>query len=406
MTKRIQNDHKRFRDVISGRKRKELKRLIKNGGIVRTRPKGGKVTISIPEIQIPRFVHGTSGGGLGRGPGKVGDTVGKDPKKGGKGGKKAGDTHGEGIQIQLELEEVLKFMSDELQLPRMKPKENQTFEEIKIKYNNISKNGPESLRHTRRTMVECIKRNAAMGNLNNKIIVPGSDVPINVYEMINSDRRYRQYNEVKIPSSNAVIMFARDCSYSMDEEKCEIVSDMSWWLDCWIKKYYEKVTRCYFVHDTLAEEVSEEKFYNYRYGGGTMCSSAFRLMADQLTSRFPPHKHNIYLFYFTDGENWGGDNEKIMEVIESDLNPNDINLIGITQVNSWSYNGSVKEYIDNEIVNRNLEHVNTASIGPKTQDNEEASFGYYNPRSPLTEDERNQQIIDAIRQVLTTKENS
>jgi len=68
--KRIQEDHKRFRDVVSGRTRRELKRLIKSGAIVRQRPKGGKVTISIPQIDIPHFVHGDSGEGIGRGPGK------------------------------------------------------------------------------------------------------------------------------------------------------------------------------------------------------------------------------------------------------------------------------------------------------------------------------------------------
>ena len=44
-------------------------------------------------------------------------------------------------------------------------------------------------------------------------------------------------------------------------------------------------------------------------GGGTTCSSALKLIQSQFENRFPPNTWNIYLFYFTDGENWDGDNE-------------------------------------------------------------------------------------------------
>ena len=164
MPKRIQEDWKKFRDVVSGRTRRELKRLIKSGAIVRSRPKGGKMTISIPEIEIPHFVHGSTGDGVGRGPGEEGDVVGRDPQPG-QGGGQAGTDPGEGIHIQVDMEDILKFMQDELKLPRMLPKPNETFEEIRIKYNDISKTGLNALRHPRRTMKEALKRLAMMGRL-------------------------------------------------------------------------------------------------------------------------------------------------------------------------------------------------------------------------------------------------
>jgi uncharacterized sporulation protein YeaH/YhbH (DUF444 family) len=321
MPRKINEDHKRFRDVISGFTRRELKRLMKSGQIVRMRPKGGKMTATIPEIEIPHFLHGTTDKGIGRGPGKDGDVVGKDPVPGQGKGPKAGEDPGEGIRISIDLEEVLKFMQEELKLPNMKPKPNQTFDEIKIKYNDISKNGPESLRHTRRTMKEAMKRLAMSNKLDNLHMVPGSKVPIRLITPINSDRRYRQYSEIKIPSSNAVIFFARDCSASMDDYRCDIVSDMAWWIDCWIRQFYKKVDRCYFVHDTRAEEKNEEEFYSYRYGGGTMCSSAFAAIAEQLKNRYPPEAYNIYVFYFSDGENQWGDNERMLKIIKEELGP-------------------------------------------------------------------------------------
>lgn len=406
MPKRIQEDHKKFRDVVSGRTRRELKRLIKSGAIVRQRPKGGKMTVSIPEIDIPHFVHGSTGGGVGRGPGKEGDVVGRDPQPG-QGGNQAGSDPGEGIHIQIDLEDVLKFMQEELKLPRMRPKPNETFEEIKIKYNDISKTGLEALRHPRRTMKEAIKRLAMTGKLDELHYIAGSKTPMRLITPINNDFRYRQYKEIKIPTSNAVIFFARDCSGSMDDYRCDIVSDMAWWIDCWIRKFYKRVDRCYFVHDTRAMEVNEEEFYTYRYGGGTMCSSAFRAIADQLENRFPPSAYNVYVFYFSDGDNWGDDNSKMTKIIKEELGPEIVNMIGISQICSWRYQDSVKQYIDGELTNGGLskDYIRTAYVGPEEKEDENNfGFGNWGYAPDLTEDDRNEQIIDAIRKLLSVDE--
>ena len=66
----------------------------------------------------------------------------------------------------------------------------------------------------------------------------------------------------------------------------------------------------YLWHDTEAKEVSQEMFYNLRYGGGTRCSSALRLMKKLIApkSKYDPSKWNIYAFYFGDGENELNDN--------------------------------------------------------------------------------------------------
>jgi|688.fasta_scaffold174581_2 uncharacterized sporulation protein YeaH/YhbH (DUF444 family) len=387
MPKRIQEDHKKFRDVVSGRTRQELKRLIKSGSIVRQRPKGGKVTISIPQIDIPHFVHGDTGEGIGRGPGKEGDIIGRDPKPGK--GNKAGDQSGEGIQIQIDMEDVLKFMEEELKLPFMKPKPNETFEEVKIKYNDISKVGLNSLRHTRRTMKEALKRLAMARKLDKLQMVPGASVPMKVITPIKQDFRYRQYRQIKIPASNAVIFFARDCSGSMDAYRCDIVSDMAWWIDCWIRRFYKRVDRCYFVHDTNAQEVNEEQFYRYRYGGGTRCSSAFEAIAEQLENRYPPQKFNIYVFYFTDGDNWDGDNERVVKLVQEKFPEGVVNSVGIAQICAYSPEHSVKQYIDDKLIagQLNKEHVRTVNIG--------SALGGIMP-----ENDRNDQIINGIKKLL------
>jgi uncharacterized sporulation protein YeaH/YhbH (DUF444 family) len=393
LPRRIEEDHAQFRDVVSGKIRKALKRFIKSGKIVRNRGKNGKISITIPKIDIPHIVYGDNNEGAGRGTGKEGDVIGRDPKPGQ--GNQGGQGETEGITINLDLEDVLKFMQDELELPNLKKKPNEIYDEVKIKYNNISLIGPESLRHNRRTLMQTLKRQAAEGTLNNFEHVPGLKDPIRVLKPINDDKRYRQYREIKMPSSNALVVFARDGSGSMDAAKCDIVSDMCWWIDTWIRRFYDRVDRLYVWHDSAAMEVDAEKFYKYRFGGGTTCSSALKFITKQFENRYPPEKWNIYVFYFTDGENWGDDNEIFIKTLQEEFTPDVVNFTGVTQILSYTYNGSVKYHVDEAIKKGRLNSdcVRTASVGPETDS------GYYTTPN-LSEDERNEQIMNAVKKLL------
>jgi len=399
MPRRIEEDHKDFRDVVSGRLRRALKKFIKSGQIVRNRGKNGKISITIPKIDIPHIVYRDKEEGSSRGPGKEGDVIGRDPKK----GKGAGQGESEGITINLNLEEVLKFMQEELQLPNLKKKPNETYDEVKIKYNKISLIGPESLRHNRRTLMQTLKRQAAEGTLNKLEHVPGLKDPVRVLKPISDDKRYRQYNEIKIPSSNALIIFARDGSGSMGDEKCDIVSDMAWWIDTWIRRFYDRVDRLYVWHDSSAMEVDEEKFYKYRFGGGTNCSSALKFISKQFEDRYPPEKWNIYVFYFTDGENWDEDNEIFINTLANDFKPHVVNFTGIVQILSYAYDDTVKYHVDEAIKAKVLDgdYVRTVAIGPKSETKN--SGGYWSPPS-LSEEDRNEQILEAIKTLLGNPE--
>jgi uncharacterized sporulation protein YeaH/YhbH (DUF444 family) len=345
MPRKIGEDHKEFRDVVSGKIRKALKKFVKSGSIFRSRGKNGKISISIPKIDIPHIVYGENNSGVGRGDGNPGDVIGRDKKQPGGKGNQAGQEESEGIMINLELEDVLKFLQDELELPDLQPKQDNVFEDVKIKYNNISLVGPESLRHTRRTMLTALKRMCSTDEINKLHFVPGYKDPVKLITPINSDKRYRQYKEIRYPSTNACIIYARDGSASMDAAKCEIVSDMAWWIDVWIKRFYKRVERMFVWHDTVAQEVDEQKFYKYRFGGGTTCSSALKLISKQFENRFPPNKWNIYVFYFTDGENYESDNSEFIQTLKKDFPPNLVNFVGITQIYAYDYRNSVLENV-------------------------------------------------------------
>jgi uncharacterized sporulation protein YeaH/YhbH (DUF444 family) len=385
MPRRIEEDHKDFIDVVSGRLRKALKKFIKSGKIVRNRGKRGKISVSIPKIDIPHITFGENDQGVGRGPGKNGDVIGNDPKGKGDG---AGQEEAEGITVNVDLEAVLKFLADELELPNLKPKPSDTFDEIKIKYNNISLVGPESLRHNRRTFLQALKRQAAEGTINDVEFVPGCPTPMRTIKPIQKDKRYRQYREIKYPSTNALIVYARDGSGSMDAFKCEVVSDMAWWIDVWIRRFYKRVDRLFVWHDSVAMEVDEEKFYNYRYGGGTTCSSALKFISKQFENRYSPQKWNIYVFYFTDGDNWQEDNSIFIQSLKEEFAPNIVNLVGVTQIMPYHYDGSVKDVVDSAISSGELssDNIRTVQIGSSSVQ--------------LTEEERNRQILDAIASLM------
>jgi uncharacterized sporulation protein YeaH/YhbH (DUF444 family) len=376
-----------------------LKKFINNGSIFRIRGDGKRVPITIPKIDIPHIVYGDNGEGVGRGKGKPGDVIGKDPDKCKK-GSKAGQEEADGVTVNIDMEDILKFLQDELQLPDLKPKPSHTFEDEKIKYNDLSKVGPESLRHNRKTLLQALKRLAARGDMDKLHHLPGFATPVHLITPINQDRRYRQFKVYKQPSSNAVIFFARDGSGSMDATKCDIVSDMSWWMDIWIRRFYKRVERCYIWHDTVAKEVDEKTFYNYRYGGGTTCSSALKLIAKQFENRFPPNKWNIYVFYFTDGENWDGDNKVFVETIQKLMPPNVVNFVGVTQILSYFYQHSLKHAVDESL--DKMDNVRTTYIGSEDKGTGQQDMGGWGGVQ-LTEDQRNEQIKRAIGDLLGKK---
>ena len=376
MPRRIDSDHKDFRDIVSGKLRKSLKKFIKSGEIFKRRGKNGKITIKIPSIDIPHFLHGKNPSSVGRGEGEEGDVIGKTKDKDKEPGNEAGDQEGDGIIVQLDMEDVLQFMKDELSLPNIRPKANANLEEVKIKYNNISLVGPESLRHTRRTMLTALKRLCGTGEADKLYEIPGMKDPMKVIYPINSDKRYRQFKEIKIPSTNAVVIFARDASASMDDKKVAVVSDMAYWIDTYIRSFYERVERLYVWHDVVAHEVDAKDFYRVRYGGGTKCSSAVKLIANQFETRFVPATWNIYVFYFTDGENYDGDNDEFIKILKKDFGERDVNLVSVTQIGAFFYKNSIAESLERAIVDSELgdnvvvTEINHEQMGDETKRNE------------------------------------
>jgi uncharacterized sporulation protein YeaH/YhbH (DUF444 family) len=300
----IDNDYHRFRQIVKGRIRKDLKRFMSNGEMI---GRQGKKTVSIPlpQIAIPRFRYGKNKGvgqGEGEGEGQ------------GSGQGEAGNEAGEHVlEVDVSYEELAEILGSELELPNIEPRGAKEISSQRDRYVGISKLGPESLRHTRRTFREALKRQIASGSYE-----PGRPRIIPVKE----DKRYRSWKAQTEPQSAAVIVYMMDVSGSMGKEQKEIVRLEAFWIDTWLRHQYKNVDTRFIIHDAVAKEVDRHTFFHTRESGGTLISSAYKLCMEILEADYPASEWNIYPFHFSDGDNWSSSDTKLcMELLKTQLIP-------------------------------------------------------------------------------------
>src|SRR5512146_2142574 len=123
----IEHDVQRFNQIVRGKVRENLKKYITNSEMIGRR---GKALVSIPirGIEIPRFRFGGPEQGVGQGEGENGTPVGRGEAQNGS-GEKGGDKPGFHIlEVELTLEELAELLGEELELPRIQPKEKRNVE--------------------------------------------------------------------------------------------------------------------------------------------------------------------------------------------------------------------------------------------------------------------------------------
>lgn len=325
MSQRIESDQTRFREIVRGRIRKDLRRFMSQGELI-GRQGGKTVSIPLPQIEAPHFTFSPKQTtGVGQGPGAPGQPLGP-PGDGDPGAGGAGDAPGEHLlEVEVSLGELADILGEELQLPRIQPKGDRSLRSPRERYTGISRVGPESLRHFKRSYRAALKRQIASG-----LYDPARPRVIPLRE----DRRYRAARPVEKPETAAAIIYMMDVSGSMGDDQKEIVRIEAFWIDAWLQAHYKGLERRFIVHDAEARAVDEETFYRTRESGGTVISSAYRLAHETIRREFPPESWNIYLFHFSDGDNWSqGDTEECIEILRRDLLPG-ANLFGYAQVES------------------------------------------------------------------------
>jgi sporulation protein YhbH len=345
MKLKIHQDHARFRQIVKGRVRRNLKKFISKGELF-GREGGKTVSIPVPQIDIPRLRYGDrQQGGVGQGEGEPGDPLSQaDPEEG---AGQAGDQEGQHVlEIEVTIEELAEILGEELELPNLDEKGKERVVSTQDRYVGIKKVGPESLRHFKRTYREALKRQIASGVYDPKrpVIVP-----------IRDDKRYRSWRTEEVHEANAVIIYMMDVSGSMGEEQKEIVRIESFWIDAWLTTQYKGLETRFIIHDAAAREVDRETFFHTRESGGTMISSAYKVCVDIVESDYPPEDWNIYPFHFSDGDNWSADDTRqSLELLEEKIVPSS-NMFGYGQVHSPYGSGQFirdlkTKFSENEVV--------------------------------------------------------
>lgn len=319
----IERDSRRFQKIVRGHVRKNLRKYITNGELIGRQGKD-VVSIPIPEVQLPYFRFGNPQGGVGQGDGAIGTPLGGGEQQDGDG--QAGDQPGQHIlEVEMSLAELTTILGEELELPRIQPKNKSNVEGEVMRYTGLRRVGPESLRHFKQTYRQALKRQIIQGTYNPKhpVIIP-----------IREDKRYRSWKVYPRPDSNAAIFYMMDVSGSMTQGKKRLVRLTAFWIDSWLRAHYKNLDIRYIVHDAVAHEVDAHTFYHIRESGGTRISSAYELCAKVVQDHYNPEDWNLYGFHFSDGENFGDeDDQRCLNLLEQALLPH-MNLFCYGQVRS------------------------------------------------------------------------
>lgn len=280
-----------------------------------------KVKITIRALDHWRFKYGKEGPGVGSGGQDVqpGDPIQSDAE--GDVARLPGQDPGEQVyEEEFTLDEIINMMLEDLGLPFLEEKPRARRPETKHELLARSRKGEMGFLDRRRTFKEYLKRKVIQ-NLSDEEAV-----------ITNRDFRFKAFKAQQQEILNAVVFFTMDASGSMSEEILYYVKAFFFYLHRLLERKYEFVEKVFVTFDTQAYlEPSERDFFSRVGSGGTKVSSAFRLISDLTQDLYRPEDWNIYIFLFSDGENWIEDNPLVVEQVEKLLEQG-VNLIGYGEI--------------------------------------------------------------------------
>ncbi len=135
------------------------------------------------------------------------------------------------------------------------------------------------------------------------------------------DLRYNNYEQYPVPSSQAVMFCLMDVSGSMDQPTKDMAKRFYILLYLFLTRTYKTIDVVYIRHHTQAKEVDEHEFFYSQETGGTIVSSALKLMDSIMTERYPEDEWNIYAAQASDGDNWADDSPQCYELLINKIMP-------------------------------------------------------------------------------------
>ncbi|ESY75261.1 hypothetical protein X743_03295 [Mesorhizobium sp. LNHC252B00] len=133
------------------------------------------------------------------------------------------------------------------------------------------------------------------------------------------DIRFNRFDPRPVPNANAVMFCLMDVSGSMGEREKDLAKRFFVLLHLFLKRRYERIEIVFIRHTHLAQEVDEETFFYNTQSGGTVVSTALEEMHRIIDARYPAHEWNIYAAQASDGDNFGGDSERCIALLNGKL---------------------------------------------------------------------------------------
>ncbi len=317
---------------------------------------GEQISIPSRDIDEPVLHHGQGGRQDRVHPGNREFTQGERiarPKGGGagQGSGKAGN-QGEGLDefvFQITQDEFLDFMFEGLALPNLIKRHLSGCDTFKTVRAGISSDGNpsrinivRSLRaaHARRIALTGSSRarlKAALAELAALREAGSTDQPslarleeeiaalrrrIDKVPFLDTfDLKYNLLSKQPNPSSKAVMFCLMDVSGSMTQATKDIAKRFFILLYLFLKRSYDKIEVVFIRHHTSAREVDEDEFFYSRETGGTIVSSALKLMQEIMQARYPVHEWNLYAAQASDGDNWNDDSPLCRDLLLRQIMP-------------------------------------------------------------------------------------
>ncbi|TVT70230.1 MAG: YeaH/YhbH family protein [Denitromonas halophila] len=325
-----------------------------DGRSIRDLESGEEISIPSKDLSEPSFQHGKEGVWeqvfTGNDRFASGDGIDRPMGGGGSGGGGGASNEGESeddFVFQLSRDEFLDVFFDDLALPNLVRTELAKLTEFKTQRAGFTSDGVPTNINVVRSLRGAIGRRKALGaplaarvrEIDDEIEALEQDATAHLDEIAalreersrllirieaipfidRFDLRYNNRIRIPKPITQAVMFCVMDVSGSMDEQKKATAKRFFMLLYLFLRRNYEHIDVVFIRHHTIAKEVDEDEFFHSRESGGTVVSSALRLMTDIVRDRYPPGAWNVYGAQASDGDNWDNDSPICCDILDKEL---------------------------------------------------------------------------------------
>jgi len=321
---------------------------------------GEQIVIPRKDLSEPFFHQGKGGKREQVHPGndkfQPGDKIERPPEGNGSGhgsGQGNASDSGEGndeFSFEISRDEYLDLLFEDLELPNLEQKEVSNITETKVVRAGFSSVGlPNNINIVRSLRKSQARRIAMTGSKRRELrvleerisnLLASNASPTPEIEQLRKDIahlkqqikkvpfiddfdiQYNNYVSFPCPSSRAVMFCLMDVSGSMDQATKDIAKRFYILLYLFLSRTYKTIEVVYIRHHTQAKEVDEQEFFYSQETGGTIVSSALKLMHNIQQARYPASQWNVYGAQASDGDNWADDTPLCHKLLAENILPN------------------------------------------------------------------------------------